>query len=136
MSEKKQRKKPVKTGDGEPTIVVTEEVEGRVTGSSKTLLDDKVHELMAEEESPPPPYSREPEVAGVAGGSGGVGGGSFRGGLAVPGADRQNNKRKSEILTLLEASEACGDDHKPEWMLSHMSSNHRETPRSMFICSS
>jgi hypothetical protein len=57
MSEKKQRKKHVKTGEGEPEIRVTEEVEGRVAGSSKTLMDERVHALMAEEEQPPP-YSK------------------------------------------------------------------------------
>ena len=55
MSEKRQRKKNVKTGDGEPTIKVTEEVEGRVAGPAKTLMDANVYDLMAEEEMPPPP---------------------------------------------------------------------------------
>ena len=55
MSEKRQRKKNVKTGEGEPQIRVTEEVEGRVAGPAKTLMDANVYDLMAEEEMPPPP---------------------------------------------------------------------------------
>ena len=55
MSEKRQRKKNVKTGEGEPQIRVTEEVEGRVSGPAKTLMDANVYDLMAEEEMPPPP---------------------------------------------------------------------------------
>ena len=55
MSEKRQRKKNVKTGEGEPQIQVTEEVEGRVAGPAKTLMDANVYDLMAEEEMPPPP---------------------------------------------------------------------------------
>ena len=57
MSEKRQRKKNLKTGEGEPDIRVTEEVEGRVAGTAKTLMDARVHEMMAEEEGPPPPYT-------------------------------------------------------------------------------
>ena len=57
MSEKRQRKKNLKTGEGEPAIRVTEEVEGRVAGTAKTLMDARVHEMMAEEEGPPPPYT-------------------------------------------------------------------------------
>ena len=60
MSEKKTRKRNVKTGDGEPEICVTEEVEGRVAGTAKMLMDAKVHELLAEEqEVPPPAYSAQ-----------------------------------------------------------------------------
>ena len=54
-AEKRQRKKNVKTGEGEPQIRVTEEVEGRVSGPAKTLMDANVYDLMAEEEMPPPP---------------------------------------------------------------------------------
>ena len=59
MSEKRQRKKNVKTGEGEPQIKVTEEVEGRVAGPAKTLMDANVYDLMADEEEmpPPPPYT-------------------------------------------------------------------------------
>ena len=55
MSEKRQRKKNVKTGEGEPQIKVTEEVEGRVSGPAKTLMDANVYDVMAKEEVPPPP---------------------------------------------------------------------------------
>ena len=51
----KQRKKNVKTGEGEPQIKVTEEVEGRVSGPAKTLMDANVYDVMAKEEVPPPP---------------------------------------------------------------------------------
>ena len=56
MSEKRQRKKVVKTGNGEPVIKVTDEVDdGRVPGTNKLLLDDKVHEMLADDQDPPPP---------------------------------------------------------------------------------
>ena len=59
MSEKRQRKKVVKTGNGEPAIKVTEEIDdGRVPGTNKLLLDEKVHEMLADDlETPPPPYA-------------------------------------------------------------------------------
>lgn len=110
MSEKRQRKKNLKTGSGEPEITVTEEVEGRVSGSSKQLMDDKVHELLAEEETPPPPYSTAQKKSTMST--------SFR--LTVPTSNRMTEKRKSEIRSLLDATEAMGDDHKPEWMSSHI----------------
>jgi len=118
MSEKRQRKKNLKTGEGEPAIRVTEEVEGRVAGTAKTLMDARVHEMMAEEEGPPPPYT----TSAVAGAKGTAA--SFR--LAVPN-ERLTSKRKSEIRSLLESTEAMGDDHKPEWMYSHTHSqdHHR-----------
>jgi len=114
MSEKRQRKKNVKTGEGEPQIKVTEEVEGRVSGPAKTLMDANVYDVMAKEEvPPPPPYTSN---------SGGKTrtSASFR--LTVPNSnsDRITEKRKSEIRSLLEATEARGDDHKPEWMYSHI----------------
>lgn len=117
MSEKKTRKRNVKTGDGEPEICVTEEVDGRVVGTAKMLMDAKVHELLAEEqELPPPAYSahgRDKKMAT-----------SFK--LTVPTNDRVTEKRKSEIRSLLEATEARGDDHKPEWMYSHISHPHAD----------
>jgi hypothetical protein len=39
--------------------------------------------------------------------------------LPVPTSDRHNNKRKSEIRSLLDATQATQDDHKPEWMHTH-----------------
>jgi hypothetical protein len=75
-------------------------------------MDANVYDLMAKEEMPPPPpYTSN---------SGGKrNSSSFR--LTVPNStsDRINEKRKSEIRSLLEATEARGDDHKPEWMYSH-----------------
>merc|ERR1719370_2014923 len=60
---------------------------------------------------PPPPYtSNSGEKTRISS--------SFR--LAVPNLDRITEKRKSEIRSLLEATEARGDDHKPEWMYSHI----------------
>lgn len=44
----------------------------------------------------------------------------------VPTNDRVTEKRKSEIRSLLEATEARGDDHKPEWMFSHISHPHTD----------
>ena len=50
MSEKRQRKKIVKTGNGEPAIKVTEEIDdGRVPGTNKLLLDEKFHEILADD---------------------------------------------------------------------------------------
>ena len=63
MSEKRQRKKIVKTGNGEPVIKVTDEVDdGRVPGTNKLLLDEKVHEMLKDDqETPPPPYAPREE---------------------------------------------------------------------------
>jgi len=118
MSEKKTRKRNVKTGDGEPEICVTEEVEGRVAGTAKMLMDAKVHELLAEEqEVPPPAYSaqgaRDKAMTS-----------SFK--LTVPTNERVTEKRKSEIRSLLEANEPRDDDHKPEWMYSHITHPHTD----------
>merc|ERR1719195_74416 len=60
MSEKRQRKKIVRTPSCEPEIQINDEseLEGRVPGTNKQLLDQKVHELLKEDvESPPPPYN-------------------------------------------------------------------------------
>merc|ERR1711971_1117726 len=60
MSEKRQKKKIVKTPSCEPDIQIQDEsdLEGRVPGSNKQLLDDEVHKVLGEDlESPPPPYS-------------------------------------------------------------------------------
>merc|ERR1719288_138777 len=60
MSEKRQRKKIVKTPSCEPTIQIQDDddVDGRVPGTNKQLLDQKVHELLKEDvEAPPPPYN-------------------------------------------------------------------------------
>ena len=64
MSEKRQRKKVVKTANGEPAIKVTEEIDdGRVPGTNKLLQDEKVHEMLADDqESPPPPYAPREEA--------------------------------------------------------------------------
>merc|ERR1719206_1212278 len=66
MSEKRQRKKVVKTGNGEPVIKVTDEVDdGRVPGTNKLLLDDKVHEMLADDQDPPPPPYAPREDHGI-----------------------------------------------------------------------
>jgi len=129
MSEKRQRKKNLlKVGDGELTIKITEEDEGRVAGSSKQLLDDRVHEMMAAtirevDHPPPPPYEETPEET-----KGGGGGNS----LVVPGvgegvgpgtSPRQGHK-KSEIRALLDCTNAVADNHKPEWMMFSLHSLH------------
>lgn len=113
MSEKRQRKKVVKTGNGEPAIKVTEEVDdGRVPGTNKLLLDEKVHEMLADDlETPPPPYTREDSGINFAANSS----------LTVPGQAQSPRqvKRKSEIRTLLDATTTVADDHKPQWMVFH-----------------
>lgn len=114
MSEKRQRKKVVKTGNGEPAIKVTEEIDdGRVPGTNKLLLDEKVHEMLADDlETPPPPYApREDSGINFAGNSS----------LTVPGQGQSPRqvKRKSEIRTLLDATTTVADDHKPQWMVFH-----------------
>lgn len=114
MSEKRQRKKVVKTGNGEPAIKVTGEIDdGRVPGTNKLLLDEKVHEMLADDlETPPPPYApREDSGINFAGNSS----------LTVPGQGQSPRqvKRKSEIRTLLDATTTVADDHKPQWMVFH-----------------
>lgn len=114
MSEKRQKKKnPVRPGVLQ--IKVSEDEEGRVVGSSKTLLDDKVHEMMAatskEGEVPPPPYTESKGgVSGVANNS-----------LTVPGQSTPVGSprphKKSEIRALLDSTNAVADDHKPAWMV-------------------
>jgi len=115
MSEKRQKKKtPVKTGVLQ--IQVSEDEEGRVAGSSKTLLDDKVHEMMAatnkEGEVPPPPYT-ETRLN--------VSGGNNSNSLTVHGQSTQVGSprphKKSEIRALLDKTNAVSDDHKPQWMV-------------------
>lgn len=114
MSEKRQRKKVVKTANGEPAIKVTEEIDdGRVPGTNKLLQDEKVHEMLADDqESPPPPYAPREEASL-----------SFtsNSSLAVPGQGQspRQAKRKSEIRTLLDATTTVADDHKPQWMIFH-----------------
>jgi len=113
MSEKRQRKKIVKTGNGEPVIRVTEDDDGRVPGTNKLLLDEKVHELLADElETPPPPYAPR-EESGLPF--------SANSSLTVPGQGQSPRqvKRKSEIRTLLDATTTVADDHKPQWMVFH-----------------
>ena len=44
----------------------------------------------------------------------------------MPTNDRVTEKRKSEIRSLLEANEPRDDDHKPEWMYSHVTHPHTD----------
>jgi len=115
MSEKRQRKKIVRTPSCEPEIQINDEseLEGRVPGTNKQLLDQKVHELLKEDvESPPPPYNAaeygltlSPKHLTVGGGAGG---------------DSPRPKKKSEIRSLLDATggtTATADNNKPQWMM-------------------
>merc|ERR1719288_657678 len=95
MSEKRQKKKIVKTPSCEPTIQIQDETdgdEGRVPGTNKQLLDQKVHELLKEDvEAPPPPYS------------------AAEYGLTMPSKhlaveNSPRPKKKSEIRSLLDAT--------------------------------
>jgi len=125
MSEKRQRKKVVKTGNGEPVIKVTDEVDdGRVPGTNKLLLDEKVHEMLADDQDPPPPPYAPREEHGI--------NLSPHSSLTVPGQGQSPRqvKRKSEIRTLLDATTTVADDHKPQWMIFHTHYDQKQTPGS------
>jgi len=125
MSEKRQRKKVVKTGNGEPVIKVTDEVDdGRVPGTNKLLLDDKVHEMLADDQDPPPPPYAPREDHGISL--------SPHSSLTVPGQGQSPRqvKRKSEIRTLLDATTTVADDHKPQWMIFHTHYDQKQAPGS------
>merc|ERR1740129_2156029 len=93
-----------------PEIVKDDDVEGRVLGSSKELMDDRVHKMMAEDmEISPPPYSGPDDNGGI----------SFTAKtLTVPG--NRSQQRKSEIRSLLDHTTTLSDDHKPAWMQTHI----------------
>jgi len=135
ISEKSRKKKNVlNLADGELMIRVTGEEEGRVSGTSKQLQDDRVHEMMAatiqevDEHSmnPPPPYQLtvgKKELEKQASNS-----------LTVPGLSTVQSlsprpHKKSEIRALLDSTNAVADDHKPEWMMFSLSNLHSESPR-------
>lgn len=104
MSEKRQKKKIVKTPSCEPDIQIHDEsdLEGRVPGSNKQLLDDEVHKVLGEDlESPPPPYSP-----------------TEYGRTLTVGDNSPRPKKKSEIRTLLDNNtQALADSNKPQWMM-------------------
>jgi len=104
MSEKRQKKKIVKTPSCEPDIQIHDEsdLEGRVPGSNKQLLDDEVHKVLGEDlESPPPPYSP-----------------TEYGRTLTVGDNSPRPKKKSEIRTLLDnTTQALADSNKPQWMM-------------------
>jgi len=110
MSEKRQKKKVIKTPSNEPDIQIQDEddVDGRVAGTNKQLLDQKVHELLKEDvESPPPPYAATEYSQGLAL--------SPKNLTVVDNSPRP--KRKSEIRSLLDATTTVADNNKPQWMM-------------------
>jgi len=111
MSEKRQKKKVIKTSPGEPDIQVEVDSseEGRITGTNKQLLDQRVHEMLSKDvEAPPPPYS-PPEMKSNA---------LSPNCLSVPDVSSpRQQKKKSEIRTLLDATTIVADNQKPQWMI-------------------
>lgn len=109
MSEKRQKKKIVKTPSCEPDIQIQDEsdLEGRVPGTIKQLLDDEVHKVLGEDlESPPPPYT--PTEYGL----------TMSPKTLSVGDNSPRPKKKSEIRTLLDNNtQALTDSNKPQWMM-------------------
>jgi len=109
MSEREKknvRKKKIKKNPTIPEIVKDDD-DGRVLGTSKQFMDDKVHKLMAEDMyNLPPPYQSDDRGISFSTKS-----------LTVPSGRPQ--QRKSEIRSLLDHTTTLADDHKPSWMKAH-----------------
>jgi len=114
MSEKRQKKKVIRTLTGEPVIQVEVDSseEGRITGTEKQLQDARVHQMLSEDvEAAPPPYSAYSPAEGK-------GNALSPNSLSVPEVQSpRQQKKKSEIRTLLDATTTVADNQKPQWMI-------------------